>query len=246
MEKLSDYISKKVISLQSGELVGYVLNAMFDSNVKNILSFVIADDESEKLFTLDYENIKSHSGECIMIEGDFLSLYLDEETFNPIGKIVYDAGGLNLGRVIDVILQGRQVKRIVTDKCEFFQRFVRLSSKDYIIYGSNIKNDRKNKKRTIFKNEDKNLPNAYIQNINASDSQINLQQNNEKFNVNSVSTKPYRILANQNSIIGRTMQADLYGYNNEIIAKKYDIINQNIINRAKKHNKLNFLLYYSK
>ena len=36
------------------------------------------------------------------------------------------------------------------------------------------------------------------------------------------------------------------GYNNEIIAKKYDIINQNIINRAKKHNKLNFLFYYSK
>ena len=241
MEKLSDYISKKVISLQSGELVGYVLNAMFDSNVKNILSFVIADDESEKLFTLDYENIKSHSGECIMIEGDFLSLYLDEETFNPIGKIVYDAGGLNLGRVIDVILQGRQVKRIVTDKCEFFQRFVRKSSKYFIIYGQKPKNKQKNIKKSIFEHKDKNLPNVYIQDIKAAPKQAA-----ERFSNNIFSTKPYRIVANQNSIIGRVMQADLYGYNNEIIAKKYDTINQNIINRAKKHNKLNFLLYYSK
>ena len=245
MEKLSDYISKKVISLQSGELVGYVLNAMFDESVKTLTSFVISDDENEKLFTLDYENIKSCSEDCIMIEGDFLSLYLDEETFNPVGKIVYDVGGLNLGRVIDVILQGRQVKRLVTDKCEFFQRFVRKSGKNFIIYGQKPKNKTKNIKKSVFEIKDKKLPNAYIQDINNIGFQGD-KPNDKIFYTNVSSTKPYRILANQNSIIGRTMQADLYGYNNEIIAKKYDIINQNIINRAKKHNKLNFLFYYSK
>ena len=245
MEKLSDYISKKVISLQSGELVGYVLNAMFDESVKTLTSFVISDDENEKLFTLDYENIKSCSEDCIMIEGDFLSLYLDEETFNPVGKIVYDVNGLNLGRVIDVILQGRQVRRLVTDKCEFFQRFVRKSYKNFINYKQKNKKKTKNIKKSVFEIKDKNLPNAYIQDINNIGSQGD-KPNDKIFYTNVSSTKPYRILANQNSIIGRTMQADLYGYNNEIIAKKYDIINQNIINRAKKHNKLNFLLYYSK
>ena len=241
MEKLSDFISKKVISLQSGELVGYVLNAIFDENVKTLISFVVSDDENEKLFVLDYDAIKSFGEDCIMIENDFLSLYLEEETFNPVGKIVYDINGLNLGRVVDVLLQGRQVKRLATEKCEFFQRFVRKSSKYFIIYGQKPKNKQKNIKKSIFEHKDKNLPNVYIQDIKAAPKQAA-----ERFSNNIFSTKPYRIVANQNSIIGRVMQADLYGYNNEIIAKKYDTINQNIINRAKKHNKLNFLLYYSK
>jgi len=42
-------------------------------------------------------------------------------------------------------------------------------------------------------------------------------------------------------LIGRVMTNDIFGYNNEIIVQKNEIISQKIINKAKKHNKLNFL-----
>ena len=36
MEKISNFISKKVISIDDGNLVGYVLNVIFDENLKNL------------------------------------------------------------------------------------------------------------------------------------------------------------------------------------------------------------------
>lgn len=235
MEKISNYISKKVITLGEGENAGYILNVVFDSDLNKLIGLVIVDDESDKVFLLKKENIKAAGEDCIIITStDNLDFYLEDECYNPIGKQVYDINGLSLGMVIDVLLQGNVVKRIVTTKCEFFKRNIRKLGKKYIIFGSKEKK-RTKKSTNIFKIENKKLPNVYIQN-----------QSQGIIENNSTKIKPYRIFANQNSIMGRTMVSDLYGYNNEIIAKKYDIINQNIINRAKLHNKLNFLLYYSK
>ena len=230
MEKISSYISKNVITLDEGENVGYILNVVFDQNLNTLIGFVITNDESDKLFLLNKSDVKSSSEDNVIISStDNLELILEEEENNPIGKQVVDCKGYSLGRVIDVLVQGRDVKRIITDKCEFFKKNIRKLGKNYIIFGSKEKKYKKNPS-SVFKIETTNLPNVHVQSVE---------------NVQAVS-KPYRILANQNSILGRTMQSDLFGYNNELIAKKYDIINQNIINRAKLHNKLNYLIYYSK
>lgn len=231
MEKVSNFISKNLITLDKGENAGYILNIVFDDDLNRIQGFVVANDDTDRLYLLQKEDVKAIGADYIMTSSlDKLTLFLEEEENNPIGKCVVDTAGFSLGRVIDVLVQGNIVRRIITNKCEFFKKNIRKLGKNYLIFGS------KEKKRTVapkevFKVSSDSLPNVYIQ--------------NEKQNFGTVS-KPYRILANQNSIIGRTMQSDLFGYNNEIIAKKYDIINQNIINRAKMHNKLNFLVYYSK
>lgn len=227
MEKISNNISKKVISLNEGEFIGYILDAVFDEDLDSLQGFLVVDDESEETFILKKENIKSVGDDCIMMDSaGNLKRSFDEDTFNPIGKNVYDVNGVYLGTVIDVVVQGRAVRRIITDKCEFFKRNIRKIGKNNIIFG---KRSLKNTKRQALFVVDESL-----------------NQKVTTLSVKEKQSKPYRIFANQSSIIGRTMTSDLYGYNNEIIAKKFDIINQNIINRAKLHNKLNFLLYYSK
>lgn len=227
MEKISNNISKKVISLNEGEFIGYILDAVFDEDLDSLQGFLVVDDESEETFILNKENIKSVGDDCIMMDSTHnLKRSFDEYTFNPIGKNVYDVSGVYLGTVIDVVVQGRAVRRIITDKCEFFKRNIRKIGKNNIIFG---KKPLKNTKRQALFVVDESL-----------------NQKVTTLSVKEKQSKPYRIFANQSSIIGRTMTSDLYGYNNEIIAKKFDIINQNIINRAKLHNKLNFLLYYSK
>lgn len=227
MEKISNNISKKVISLNEGEFIGYILDAVFDEDLDSLQGFLVVDDESEETFILNKENIKSVGDDCIMMDSTHnLKRSFDEDTFNPIGKNVYDANGVYLGTVIDVVVQGRSVRRIITDKCEFFKRNIRKIGKNNIIFGK------------------KSLKNTKRQALFVIDESLN--QKVTTLSVKEKQSKPYRIFANQSSIIGRTMTSDLYGYNNEIIAKKFDIINQNIINRAKLHNKLNFLLYYSK
>lgn len=225
MEKISSYISKKVISLE-GEFSGYVLDAIFDEKLDSVQGFLVVDEESEETFVLKKGDIKSASESCVMIDSILaLTKAIEEDTFNPINKNVYDTNGVYLGKVIDVLVHGQAVKRIITDKCEFFKRFLRKIGKKNIIFGKRITSKVKVKELFIAQDTQQTVT---IQNLPNSQA------------------KPYRIFANQNSIMGRTMQSDLYGYNNEIIAKKFDIINQNIINRAKLHNKLNFLVYYSK
>ena len=57
---------------------------------------------------------------------------------------------------------------------------------------------------------------------------------------------PTRIYLNTKSLLGQVVTEDILGYNNELIAKKNDVINTKIINKAKLHNKLIILKYYSK
>lgn len=227
MEKLNSYISKKVISRDSGSLVGYVLDMVFDANLSTLHGFVIVDDESEKTFFLPFEDARAISENAVIIDSaQSLCFFGDGQTFNPVGKEVIDNSGVSLGKVIEIELQRNKIKKIVTNKCEFLQRYVQAVGNEYIIFG--------NKKRKNAQNSFKSqLPVNGLPVVS-----INYKP--------QIQEKPYRIFANQNKLIGRVMTADLFGQNSEIIARKNDEINQKIINRAKFHNKLNLLVFYSK
>ena len=230
MEKLNSYISKKVISLDSGSLIGFVLDMVFDESLSLLQGFVIVDDESEKTFFLPLKKVRAVSEDAMIIGGaNELEFFGNEKTFNPVGKEVIDKTGLSLGKVTEIELQGSKIKKIVTNKCEFLQRYVQAVGNEYIIFG----NKKQKKSTPSFKSQ---LPSSALPIVSIDNSK----------NKNQIQEKPYRILANQNKLIGRVMTADLFGQNNEIIARKNDEINQKIINRAKFHNKLSLLIFFSK
>ncbi len=233
MEKASDYISKKVISIENGCVVGYVLDIIYDDDFKKIEKFVIVDDESEKTFSIIYDDIKSKNNECLMIENNnLLQLYFSENFSNPIGKSVFNKEGLFLGNVEDVLFCGKLIKKIITNKCEIPVKFIFKVGKDCIIYGKRSKNTI----RYDFKSKN-NLPKVFIEQIN----------NNNFYDLNKSKEieKPIKLIANEKILIGREAKADIFGYNNEIIIKKYEKITQNVIYKAKIHNKLNLLFFYS-
>lgn len=234
MEKASKYISKKVISIDDGNLVGYVLNIIFDNNLKTFEGLIVIDEESENSFVLEKKNILAVGEDCVMIENTFVMKFdISSLSNNPIGKIVYDRQGNMLGRVIEVEILGKNVKKIITNKCEIPQRLICKSGDNFLIYGNPIKN-KKNKSfnQQISESISPNLPISFatIQAVPESKPAENQA----------------RLFANSNMLIGRRVSNDILGLNNELIANKFDIIDKNIVNKARKHNKLNLLAYYSK
>ncbi len=235
MEKISKLISKKVISLEEAKEVGYVLNVILDENVKVYKGLIIVDEESENSFVLPRENIYSVGEDTIVIENSAkLQFNISDNTNNPIGKLVYDSHGNSLGRVVDVELQGKTVKKIITNLCEFPQRYLRKSGDNFIIFGS--------KKRK--KNVDE-FPSGAVQTFSSLPKVVIAGP--ETGDINFIRPEaPVRLYASTNMLLGKIVTNDIIGFNNEIIARKNDVINQKIINKAKAHNKFNLLSYYSK
>ena len=106
MEKISDEISRKVISLSSGNVIGYVLDVLFTQDIKRIDGYLVVDEESEELSFLAYDKVKSKSEECFVVQDESdLEIYISSFFNNPIGKQVYDENGVNLGKVVDVYFE---------------------------------------------------------------------------------------------------------------------------------------------
>ncbi len=230
MEKITSYISKKVISLDSGDMVGYVLNVFFDEKIKTFEGLIVVDEESENSFALSRADIVSVGNDCIMIDNADKLKFNISSSNSPIGKLVYDTQGNMLGRVCDIEVAGKVVKKIITDKCEFPQRYVRTAGEKYVIYGNPKKGENKSRFPQM----------AQIAKENAlTNERVTIQR--------EVSlSSPTILLANPNSLLGKMVTNDIFGLNNEVVAKKFDIIDKKIIAKAKLHNKINLLSFYSK
>lgn len=236
MEKVSEYISKKVISLEKANQVGYVINVMFDEDIKNFTGLVVVDEESEDCYILSKEDIYSIGEDCIMIASSkVLQFKLITSSNSPIGKLVYDVHGNKLGRVIEVLLQGKQVRKIITDKCEFPQKYIKKSGDNFIIFGvKKSKNQKSSFKDEVGEINERDLPNVTIS-----------VENNDIKKYPIINEGPIKLFATPKILLGKKVKCDIFGYNNELIAQKNQIVDQKIINKAKLHNKLNFLNYYS-
>ena len=144
MEKVCNFISKKVLSLSQGSVVGYVLNVVFSEGLKTFEGCEVVDEESESVFFLKEKDILSVGEDCVVVE-DFavLDLSFFSSRNGPIGKEVYDRKGVYFGRVVDVEIKGKQVVKIITNKCEILPKFIQKIGNDFILF-SQEKNYKKN------------------------------------------------------------------------------------------------------
>ncbi len=238
MEKLSQIISKKVVSLKEACMVGYILNAVFDENYHFIIGYIISDEESEIEKFLSIEDIEIVSEEGVFVSSVFVmqNLIIENDN-NPIGKIVYDKKGFCLGRVEECFLENNKLIKLQTNLCEILQKNIFSIGKDFVIFNKNNKNSKKTIKKYKNKLNYKNIEQkAEILN------KINLSKNQSEID----NVLPVKMIANKSLLIGKTLQNDVFGFNNEIIAKKDEKITEKIIKKAINHNKLNFLFFSSK
>lgn len=243
MEKISGLVSKKVLSLSQGNIVGYVLNIVFDDEIKNFMGCEVVDDESENTFFLNKKDIISVGDECVMID-DSASLQLGffSASNNPIGKKIYDRKGIYYGRVKEVEIKGKIVKKIITNKCEILPKYIKKIGDDFILF-SQEKNSKKQKNQNNFSSIkiDEKISEKLPKIIS-----MDGLQNGDKTQLNSstINKNQLRQYLNPMTLIGKIITEDLFGLNNELIAKKNEIINKKIIDVAKNHNKLNLLAHF--
>jgi len=59
-------------------------------------------------------------------------------------------------------------------------------------------------------------------------------------------SKPTRISLTPPSVIGKVVTCDIFGYNNEILFHKNEVITKSKLDKAKKHGKLSIVLFNCK
>ena len=206
----------KEVFVESGKKIGYVLDVLVDFQSFNQIGYIVVDEESETEFVLENANIES--------EGDFLLScdesclkYLETQHESLIGKKVLGLLGQDFGRVIDLLFERKKCKKLVTEKCEVETKFVKVVGKDAIFVSF-----KRVPKRELTKSSYKTFDYA---------------QSGQKIVV------PEKISLAFNFYSGKVAKEDVFGYNNERIVTKGDVISRAVFENVKKHNKLNELFF---
>lgn len=225
MKKISDLISKSVYSLSSGAKIGYILNVEFSSNLDKLLEVIVVDDETEMEGKVEIGQLVFGQDAIFLKDTSSLSYGYENNYTNPIGKLVFDKKGSNLGVVKDIVIQGKKVICIVTETLTFAPKNICVNGFDaLIVFG-------KKQKEPVF-----NFKNKF-----SNEQLVKIPET-----INATIVTPAKITPNVQSLIGKMATRDILGLNNELIIKKHEIITQKKIIEAKKHNKLNILFYNCK
>lgn len=213
-------ISKKVVDYQSGKIVGYVLDYALDFQNFSQVGFFVVDEETEGEFLLRFENIKS-VGDVIFVDGVSSLEFVSQRQKSLIGFEIFDENATSFGVVEKVEVERRKVLKVITDKCEILPRMIKFVGDGCVFLKG--KQNRK-KRKSVF---------------DLSSDEIKVSIQSEKFE----DFAPEKLNLSFRFFAGKMSTVDVFGYNNERIIAKNEIISKNIFEKAKKHNKLNELFF---
>lgn len=213
-------ISKKVVDFQSGKIVGYVLDYALDFQNFLQVGFFVVDEETEGEFLLRFENIKS-VGDVIFVDGVSSLEFVSQRQKSLIGFEIFDENATSFGVVEKVEVERRKVLKVITDKCEILPRMIKFVGDDCVFLKG--KQNRK-KRKSVF---------------DLSSDEIRVSIQSEKLE----DFAPEKLNLSFRFFAGKMSTVDVFGYNNERIIAKNEIISKNIFEKAKKHNKLNELFF---
>lgn len=243
MFKLSEIISKPVLSIFEGVKVGFVKNACFDEKIKKLKGFLVFNDDSEgsEMF-VSAKNIFVIGEDSILIKNlDMMSSLLPKEN-SPVNTGAFSFSGEFGGEINDVIFDEKM------NVCFL------LTNKDIKIEIEKVYNVGLN---TIFYcNEDikicvaKMKPKIQSFSAGGQDIKVNIMEvsNPTLMLENRIEMKnvmPTRVSSGGEFLLGRKATKSILGLNNEYIIKKGQVVTEKIIQVAKQHNKVNELTYNS-
>ena len=234
MERISNIISKKVVSIEESLCVGYVLDVCVDTAKKMVEGYLVCDESNEVINFLSTKNMLANNDYIIIKNINMLEFGDFVEPKNPIGKEVLDENGFSLGRIIDFEVKNGKILKLISKKCEINPKHIIDFNGDFLIFSQSKK--KPIKKEFNFKNLNKqDLQKVEIQSFILE----------KKENLSSVQI-PFKSRILTNNLLGRILINDVFGLNNELIGRKNEIINEKIIKKAKSHNKVNHLFFNSK
>ncbi len=214
-------ISKIVLSKSTGKRIGYILDVAIDFKTMNKIGYYIVDEESEGEFFIDISNILSISSDFVVIENSSELQYVSEREESLLGKEVIDCNSLSLGYIKKLCFSKKRLVKIITDKCEIYAKYISKVGKDIVFV--DFKRKRKSKKESYFPKAQFDLP-------------VQTQ-------ITQLVTIPEKIRLSPTYYIGKICGENIFGYNNEKIILKDEVITKSIVDKAKRHNKLNQLFF---
>lgn len=233
MSKISDIISKQVVSLYEARLVGTIVNVNFDEKFSKLKNFIVVDEEGDRELELSVKDVYSQKDSFVIKnEAKLKAVFFEAETNNPINKICITIAGEVLGKISDVELCGEEVKEILLESG------VKVTPEQVVACESVlIINSGENKvKRAGF------APRA--KKVNTDNIVVKIQEeensSEEKITPKPVQLVPPRFVAK--TLLGQISLKTIKGLNNEIIVKKGEQITNKVLERAKLHNVLNQLI----
>ncbi len=211
-------ISKMVVAQNGGKKVGYVLDVALDENMQKV-GYYVVDEESEGEFLVRRENIVAVSEEIVLI-ADVSNLEFAGERKSLLGKHVLSDGCQDLGMVKNLQFCGKKCTKLVTDKCEILAKNVRDVGEDFVF----VSFKRKRPEQKTF-----DFPRS------GNDTIVQIQDFQK--------TNPETVRLSPSFYVGRVCTQDIFGYNNEKIALSGEVVTRAIVEKAKRHNKLNQLFF---
>lgn len=240
MIKISEVISKEVISIYECECVGTIKNVCFNQNLTKAIGFVFFNDETDIENCITKNNVYSLSESGLLIKNlSKVTLFVGESN-SPINKKIFSLSGSFLGKIIDVILkQDLSVDHLLTSNNQ------KIKPEEILTIGNTILiiNDKKeNIKPNMFKPKEKSLiADKEMKDISVKILKIEPEQSkpNDIFPLKLSTT-------NTTNVIGKKTTRTIFGLNNEVIIRENSIISNKTIEMAKKHNKTKELIMSAK
>lgn len=218
-------ISKIILTLD-GQMIGYILDVAFDELTLKKIGYYVVDEETEGELFLKLEDVISISDVAVVVE-DVLSFEFVQKRENFLmGKLVFDDKANCYGRVQKLCLNKNKCEKICTTQCEILTKYIKTIGKDFVLLQFSKK--KKQRHKDIFGDINTKLPN---------DNVVEIQ------NKAVVVSKPEKINLSTAFYVGKMSNEDILGYNNERIVSKGEIVSKAIVEKAKKHNKLNQLFF---
>lgn len=218
-------ISKIVLTLD-GQKIGYILDVAFDELTLKKIGYYVVDEETEGELFLKLEDVISISDVAVVVE-DVLSFEFVQKRENFLmGKLVFDDKANCYGRVQKLCFNKNKCEKICTTQCEILTKYIKTIGKDFVLLQFSKK--KKQKHKDVFLDINTKLPN---------DNVVEIQ------NKAVVVSKPEKINLSTAFYVGKMSNEDILGYNNERIVSKGEIVSKAIVDKAKKHNKLNQLFF---
>lgn len=207
--------------MQSGKTLGYILDVTVDESL-NKTGYIVVEEESENELFLSLSQIVCHKNNFVVVS-DAAQLEMAFEKSSVFGKQLCSLDGLDLGQIKKVIFVKNKCGKVITQKCEICAKHILTVGADVVFVG---------KKRKNF--AARNFPRF------ETDTKVSIQNAQNEC---AQSIFPQRVTLSSSFYLGKVCLCDIFGYNNEKIVSKNQIVTKSIFEKAKHHNKINQLFF---
>ena len=210
----------KIVLTKTGKKIGFVLDVAIDFDTMEKQGFIVVDELTEEEFLLKRQSILSSSTKYILVEDEtILEFCPQHKTF--FGKEIMDESCQSYGFLREIVFKKNKCHKFVTQKCEILAKNIVCVGEDFIF--AQFHRKKKLTQKKPFMRVDEALM------VGALDFKKPIV--------------PEVVRLSSSFYVGKISSQDIFGYNNERIVAKGEVVTSGIVKKAKVHNKLNQLYF---